>query len=94
VVLFDHTLRSGDGTEREARLIREPVLSAHNDYTEWSGPQRVRDLLPDEAESLLKGLISAGAAKTTEARSPCMPTGTIAGLPGGRLSTLESVTDI
>ncbi|OGA21883.1 MAG: hypothetical protein A3I02_15810 [Betaproteobacteria bacterium RIFCSPLOWO2_02_FULL_67_26] len=53
VVLFDHTLRSGDEGEREARLIREPVLSAHNDYTEWSGPQRVRDLLPDEAERLL-----------------------------------------
>ena len=53
VVLFDHTLRSGDGGEREARLIREPVLSAHNDYTEWSGPQRVRDILPDEAEALL-----------------------------------------
>jgi hypothetical protein len=53
VVLFDHTLRSGDGQEREARLIREPVLAAHNDYTEWSGPQRVRDLLPDEAERLL-----------------------------------------
>jgi hypothetical protein len=54
VVLFDHTLRSGDGDEREAKLIREPVLSAHNDYTEWSGPQRVRDILPDEAETLLK----------------------------------------
>lgn len=54
VVLFDHTLRSGDEGERETRLIREPVLSAHNDYTEWSGPQRVRDLLPDEAEELLK----------------------------------------
>jgi hypothetical protein len=27
----------------------------HNDYTEWSGPQRVRDLLPDEAEQLLAG---------------------------------------
>jgi hypothetical protein len=54
VVLFDHTLRSGDESEREARLVREPVLSAHNDYTEWSGPQRVRDLLPEEAESLLK----------------------------------------
>jgi hypothetical protein len=53
VVLFDHTLRSGDESEREAKLIREPVLSAHNDYTEWSGPQRVRDLLPNEAESLL-----------------------------------------
>ncbi len=54
VVLFDHTLRSGDENEREARLIREPVLSAHNDYTEWSGPQRVRDLMPDEAEALLQ----------------------------------------
>jgi len=53
VVLFDHTLRSGDDGEREARLIREPVLAAHNDYTEWSGPQRVRDLLPQEAERLL-----------------------------------------
>jgi len=53
VVIFDHTLRSGDESEREARLIREPVLSAHNDYTEWSGPQRVREALPDEAEALL-----------------------------------------
>ncbi|HEX9686620.1 MAG TPA: CmcJ/NvfI family oxidoreductase [Burkholderiales bacterium] len=54
VVLFDHTVRSGDEQEREARLVREPVLSAHNDYTEWSGPQRVRDILPDEAEALLQ----------------------------------------
>ena len=54
VVIFDHTLRSGDEAEREARLIREPVLSAHNDYTEWSGPQRVREILPDEAEALLE----------------------------------------
>ena len=55
VQVFDHTLRSGDEAEREARLVREPVLSAHNDYTEWSGPNRVRELLPEEAESLLKG---------------------------------------
>ena len=54
VVLFDHTLRSGDEGEREEKLIREPVLSAHNDYTEWSGPQRVRDLMGDEAEELLE----------------------------------------
>jgi hypothetical protein len=53
VVVFDHTLRSGDEAEREARLVREPVLSVHNDYTEWSGPQRVRESLPDEAERLL-----------------------------------------
>jgi hypothetical protein len=55
VVVFDHTLRSGDEAEREALLLREPVLSAHNDYTEWSGPQRVRELLPEESDSLLKG---------------------------------------
>jgi hypothetical protein len=54
VVIFDHTLRSGDEAEREEKLIREPVLSAHNDYTEWSGPNRVREFLPDEAEDLLK----------------------------------------
>jgi len=53
VVIFDHTLRSGNETEREEKLIREPVLSAHNDYTEWSGPNRLRELLPDEAEKLL-----------------------------------------
>jgi hypothetical protein len=54
VEIFDHTLRSGDEMEREAKLIREPVLSAHNDYTEWSGPNRVRELFPDEAEELLR----------------------------------------
>ena len=53
VVIFDHTLRSGDEAEREEKLIREPVLSAHNDYTEWSGPNRVREFLPDQAEDLL-----------------------------------------
>ena len=55
VAIFDHTLRSGDVTEREARLIREPVLSAHNDYTEWSGPNRVREVFPEEADKLLAG---------------------------------------
>src|SRR5207302_9538255 len=54
VLVFDHALRSGDEAEREAKLVREPVLSAHNDYTEWSGPQRVRDLMGAEAEQLLE----------------------------------------
>jgi hypothetical protein len=53
VVIFDHTLRSGNEAEREEKLIREPVLSAHNDYTEWSGPNRVREFLPEEADDLL-----------------------------------------
>ena len=55
VVVFDHTLRTADESDRAARKIREVVPRVHNDYTEWSGPQRVRDLLPDEADTLLKG---------------------------------------
>ena len=53
VVVFDHTLRTADDEMREAKKIREVVRRAHNDYTEWSGPQRVRDILPGEAEDLL-----------------------------------------
>jgi hypothetical protein len=54
VLVFDHTLRSADATTREEKNISGPVRNAHNDYTEWSGPQRVRDLLPNDAEELLK----------------------------------------
>jgi hypothetical protein len=54
VVVFDHTLRTADEEDREARKIREPVQRVHNDYTEWSAPQRVRDLLPDEADVLIR----------------------------------------
>jgi len=54
VLVFDHTLRTADKQDQEARKIREVVQRVHNDYTEWSGPQRVRDLLLDEAETLLK----------------------------------------
>jgi hypothetical protein len=54
VAVFDHTLRTADKDMREAKKIREVVSRVHNDYTEWSAPQRVRDILPDEAEELLK----------------------------------------
>jgi hypothetical protein len=53
VFVFDYTLRSSDEDERAQRKIREPVQRVHNDYTEWSGPQRVRDFFPDEAEVLI-----------------------------------------
>ncbi len=53
VHVFDHTVRSGDTAMQEAGL-REPLKQAHNDYTDRSGPQRVRDLLPEEAEQLLR----------------------------------------
>jgi hypothetical protein len=54
VQVFDHTLRTGDDGLRESRKIREVVRRVHNDYTEWSGPQRLRDLLPQEADELLR----------------------------------------
>ena len=54
VVVFDHTLRTADDELRQAAKIREVVRRVHNDYTDWSGPQRVRDLMGDEAEELLK----------------------------------------
>jgi hypothetical protein len=54
VVVFDHTLRTADDAVRAERKIREVVPRVHNDYTEWSGPQRVRDLLPEEADDLLR----------------------------------------
>jgi hypothetical protein len=53
VVVFDHTLRTADDELRAAAKIREVVRRVHNDYTEWSAPQRVRDILPEEADDLL-----------------------------------------
>ncbi len=53
VFIFDHTLRSGDEDVRAEKQIREPVRLTHNDYSDWSGPQRVRDFFPDEADDLL-----------------------------------------
>ena len=50
VEIFDHTRRSA-GDKRSG--VRDPVRSVHNDYTPKSGPQRVRDLFPEEAEDLL-----------------------------------------
>lgn len=50
VIIFDHTRRTDAGRQGAAK---RPASRAHNDYTEWSGPQRVRDLLgEDEARAL------------------------------------------
>jgi len=52
VVVFDHTVRTADRAVE--RGLRTPVRSVHCDYTEKSGPQRMRDLLPaEEAERRL-----------------------------------------
>ena len=53
VHIFDHTVRSGDLVKQE-QGTREPLKQVHNDYTDRSGPQRVRDLLPEEADDLLR----------------------------------------
>jgi hypothetical protein len=54
VVAFDHNLRSKALAAEKQYDAQMPVLFAHNDYTEESGPQRVCDLFPDEAAELLE----------------------------------------
>lgn len=52
VIIFDHTRRRDDGAPGGAKA---PARRIHNDYTESSAPQRVRDLLGEaEAERLRK----------------------------------------
>ena len=59
VLIFDHTVRRRiPGSEdRRADAPRQPVPRVHVDHTARSGPQRVRDLLPNEAERLLGGRV-------------------------------------
>ncbi|EPC04636.1 hypothetical protein L861_04765 [Litchfieldella anticariensis FP35 = DSM 16096] len=52
VVIFDHTRR----TDAEQRDIRGPASRAHNDYTETSGPQRIRDVLGEQEAEALKNV--------------------------------------
>lgn len=58
VFIFDHTVRrriAGSDDRRDGP--RQPVTRVHVDHTAKSGPQRVRDLLPDAAEDLLRGRV-------------------------------------
>ena len=58
VHIFDHTTRRRvAGAEDRSGAPRQPVQRVHIDHTARSGPQRVRDLLPDEADELLKGRV-------------------------------------
>jgi hypothetical protein len=54
ILIFDHTLRRRM-PEEDDRLggVRLPAVRVHVDYTEKSAPQRVRDLVPQEADRLL-----------------------------------------
>jgi len=54
VHVFDHNVRCRPMAKEGLNGAREPVKFAHNDYTLTSGPQRVRELMGDEAEELLK----------------------------------------
>ncbi len=54
VHIFDHTIRVEDEGKRTEKEVRLPVAPIHNDYTEWSGPKRVRDVMPEaDAERCL-----------------------------------------
>ncbi len=56
VIVFDHTIRVEDEKKRALHKVRAPVSGMHNDFTEASAPERVRDLLPAEkAAARLKG---------------------------------------
>jgi hypothetical protein len=54
VVIFDHIVRNPLLAERGEKGARAPAKFVHNDYTFKSAPRRVRDLLPEEADRLLK----------------------------------------
>jgi hypothetical protein len=53
VVAFDHIVRNA-GMAAKGNAIKIPAKRVHDDYTAWSAPQRVRDLMGDEAEALLE----------------------------------------
>lgn len=55
VVIFDHTIRKRLPADLKVQteVQRPAVLLVHSDYTVTSAPQRVRDLLPEEADDLL-----------------------------------------
>jgi hypothetical protein len=59
VFIFDHTrrLRVPGVDDRAPGTPRQPATRVHVDHTVKSGPQRVRDLLYDEAEELLRGRV-------------------------------------
>ena len=59
IFIFDHLQRRRvPGQEDRSRSgPRQPATRVHVDHTDRSGPQRVRDLMGDEAEELLRGRV-------------------------------------
>ena len=60
VEVFDHTIRKRLPADLKAQTTvqRPAVLLVHSDYTARSGPQRVRHILPAEADRLLQGRVA------------------------------------
>ena len=54
VVAFDHIVRNAAMAAIKGSGIKMPAKRVHNDYTAWSSPKRVRELMGEEAEELLK----------------------------------------
>jgi hypothetical protein len=54
VVAFDYNVRCETYSQQKKYMARKPVRFVHNDYTDASGPQRVKDIMGDDAEELLK----------------------------------------
>ena len=50
-VFVQHSCQDGNKSQH---IGGHPVRLVHSDYTVVSGPQRVQDVLPDEAETLLQ----------------------------------------
>jgi hypothetical protein len=58
VFIFDHTIRRRIPGSTDDRIgPRQPVPRVHVDHTVKSGPQRVQELLPGEADELLRGRV-------------------------------------
>jgi hypothetical protein len=54
VVAFDHIVRNAAMAAIKGSGIKMPAKRVHNDYTAWSSPKRVRELMGAEAEELLR----------------------------------------
>jgi hypothetical protein len=63
VLVFDHTIRTKANaakklTDSKNTSQRAPVMLVHCDYTNESAPLRVKQLLPDEADTLLQSRVA------------------------------------
>lgn len=54
VHIFDHTVRAEDAPASHRLGLRQPVACVHNDYTERSAQQRMRDFFPARKRARLQ----------------------------------------